>query len=553
MVGLRFPWKSSAENPELVLGILGCEVVGLMSKVVNLWHCLSDKEIQRLREQIEDSVGVKTLVSEDDNYLIELALEEIIENFGCLSKSVVRLSWRCKDPLYHRLEQFFKDPLQTYFQWFGLVYRWKKMEKKVKKMEKFVSVTMQLSQEQDVLVELEQTLRRMQKNSQLDRVKLLEQQQKVMWQRQEVKNLRGLSPSVRTYDYIVRLLARSLFTILERLKLVFGVIEMASAEGKNNCEPRNSDFLRAHSFSAHLHSSVHPSETNVCDFSSGPPVGSFAKQGASVGKNSLNDLLQQDPHQSLTQHIKIHNSKSRRHRGSFSGCMVGRVYSPVVENCRPPVGGSMRLSPTYTKTVNNTKSKVPLSSSNNVYLKLAMFNSKSKLLNLRASTLGEAALALHYANVIILIEKLVSAPHLISADARDDLYNMLPTTVRASLRAKIKLFAKTMGSSVYSPALAAEWNMALIQILEWLAPLAHNMIRWHSERNIEKQHEVAKTNVLLVLTLYHANCAKTEAAITELLIGLNYMSRISGVNEKAILHSAGKLPRKEIIREQASS
>ncbi|XP_062117491.1 protein PSK SIMULATOR 1-like [Humulus lupulus] len=553
MVGLRFPWKNSAENPEPVIGILGCEVVGLMSKVANLWHCLGDKEIQRLREQIEDSVGVKMLVSEDDNYLFELALEEIIENFGCLSKSVVRLGRRCKDPLYHRLEQFFKDPFQTYFQWFGLAYRWKKMEKKVKKIEKFVAVTMQLSQEQDVLVELEQTLRRMQKNSQLDRVKLLEYQQKVMWQRQEVKNLRGLCPSVRTYDYIVRLLARSLFTILERLKLVFGVIQMASAEGKNNCEPRSSDcLLRTHSFSTHLHSSVHPSETNVCGFSSGPPVGSFAKQVANVGKNRLSDLLQQDPHQSLTQRIKLQNSKSRRHRGSFSGCMIGGVYSPVVENCRPLVGGSMRLSPTYMKTANNTKSKGPLSSSNNVYLKLAMFNSKSKLLNVRASTLGEAALALHYANVIILIEKLVSSPHLISADTRDDLYNMLPTTVRASLRAKIKLFAKTMGSSVYSPALAAEWNMALLQILEWLAPLAHNMIRWHSERNIEKQHEVAKTNVLLVLTLYHANQAKTEAAITELLIGLNYMSRISAVNERAILWSAGKQPCK-INRELASS
>ena len=47
-------------------------------------HFLSDKEIQRLREQIEDSVGLKTFVSEDDIYIFELALEEIIEIFGVL-------------------------------------------------------------------------------------------------------------------------------------------------------------------------------------------------------------------------------------------------------------------------------------------------------------------------------------------------------------------------------------------------------------------------------------------------------------------------------------
>lgn len=545
MVGLRFPWKSSVENQEPVIGILSFEVAGLMSKVVNLWHCLSDSEIQRLREQIEDSVGVKRLVSEDDDYLMELALEEIIENFGCLSKSVVRLSKRCKDPLYHRLELFFKDPVQNYFQWFGLVYRLKKMEKKVKKMERFVAVTMQLSQEQDVLVELEQTLRRMQKNTQSDRVKLLEFQQKVMCQRQEVKNLRGLSPSVRTYDYIVRLLARSLFTILEKLKLVFGVNHVVSEEGKNNCVPRNSDYLPlTPSFSAHLHFSVHPSETKLFGFSSGPPVRSIANQGINADKLSLNDFLQQDPHQSSTQGGKLHKSKSRRHRGSFSGCIIGGSYSPVVENSKPKVGGSMRLNPTYMKIVDNTKnsSKAPLSSSNIVYLKLAMFNSKSKVLNVRASTLGEAALALQYANVIILIEKLASSPHLVSPDARDDLYNMLPTTIRAALRAKLKLFAKTMVSSVYNPALAAEWNMALLRILEWLAPLAHNMIRWHSERNIEKQHEVAKTNVLLVQTLYHANQAKTEAAITELLIGLNYICRVNGGNDKTFSETAGRRP-----------
>lgn len=533
---LRFPWKSAAESAEPVLGILAFEVAGLMSKVVNLWHSLSDKEILRLREQIADSEGIKKFVSEDEDDLMELVLEEIIENLGCLSRSVVRLSKRCVDPVYHRLEQFYVDPVHNDFQWFGWAYKWKKMDRKVKKMERFVAVTMQLSDEQDVLVELEQTLRRMQANAQLDRVKLLEFQQKVMWQRQEVKNLRGMSPWVRTYDYIMRLMARSLFTILERIKLVFGANQMASEGHKNYCQPRNSDYLpRTHSFPVATQSSIHPSETNGSGFSSGP-LRSNSKSGINSDKNAVNEGRQEDHHRSSAERGKFQNSKSKRHGGSFGGCMTGVSQSPIVESCKPTVGGSMRLIPTYMKNDPVKRpSKAPLSSSNNIYFKLALFNSNSKLLNLRPSTLGDAALALHYANVIKLIEKLASSPHLISPDARDDLYSMLPTTIRAALRAKLKSYAITRGSSVYNPALASEWNLAVLQILEWLAPLAHNMIRWHSERNIEKQHEVSRTNVLLVQTLFHANQVKTEAAITELLLGLNYFCRISGVNEMTIV------------------
>jgi hypothetical protein len=143
-------------------------------------------------------------------------------------------------------------------------------------------------------------------------------------------------------------------------------------------------------------------------------------------------------------------------------------------------------------------------------------------------TLGDAALALHYANVILLIEDLASSPHLIGLDKRDVLYNMLPTTIRTALRARLKSYARNMASSVYNAALVAEWHQALGQILEWLCPLALNMVRWHSDRNFEKQDAVSGTNVLLVQTLYFANQAKTEAAITELLVGLNYICRTGG-------------------------
>ena len=75
-----------------------------------------------------------------------------------------------------------------------------------------------------------------------------------------------------------------------------------------------------------------------------------------------------------------------------------------------------------------------------------------------------------------------------------------------------------------------------MQILEWLAPLAHNMIRLQSELNFEEQHVVSRSNVLLVQTLHFANLAKTEAAITALLVGLNYVCRIGRAHNEKALH-----------------
>ncbi|XXG43166.1 hypothetical protein AAC387_Pa01g3268 [Persea americana] len=152
------------------------------------------------------------------------------------------------------------------------------------------------------------------------------------------------------------------------------------------------------------------------------------------------------------------------------------------------------------------------------------FFSNMDVLKPPPSTLGAVALALHYANLIIIIEKMVRSPHLIGVDTRDDLYSMLPTTMRVLLRKRLR----GVGYSASDPALAGEWREALRRILEWLSPLAHNMIRWQSERSLEQQKTVARqstTGVLLLQTLYFADQVKTEAAIAELLVGLNYVWR----------------------------
>lgn len=156
-------------------------------------------------------------------------------------------------------------------------------------------------------------------------------------------------------------------------------------------------------------------------------------------------------------------------------------------------------------------------------MRSSKFGSKSRLTqHASPSTVGGSALSLHYANVVIVVEKLLKYPHLIGEEARDDLYQMLPTSLKTSLKANLRSYLKNV--SIYDAPLAHDWKEAIDGTLSWLAPLAHNMIRWQSERNFEQHNQIVKkTNVLLLQTLYFADREKTEAAICKLLVGLNYI------------------------------
>ncbi|XP_014512291.1 uncharacterized protein LOC106770948 [Vigna radiata var. radiata] len=500
--------RKSASDSKEVIGILAFEVAGLMSKVVSLWHSLSSREIMITKEWIVKSVGVKMLVSDDEDFLMELALSEILNNFESLAWSVVRLSKRCKDPVYHGYEYFLHNPLQHYVQWSGWEYAWKKMERKVKKMDRFVAAMSLLSQELEVLTEREQTFRRMKTNRQLHGVKLLEFHKRVMWQRQQVKTLRDMSPWNRSHDYVVRLLARSLFTILERIILVFGNRPIPIENQENESfSPSLNHLTRSHSFSSLMHSSKADSRR----FSSQR----FESKQGFVEEKTKNKRKKK------RQQVLHSESKQFKNFGPFIGCTSVGNNSPVAQTCMP----------SNVKNIQNIVDKKSLTCRRRIYFKLYM---KDRL-KPGESTLGCSALALHYANVIVLIEKMVSAPHLIDHETRDDLYNMLPTTIRTALRSKLKWYAKSTRHSVDETSLAMEWSLVLSHILEWLVPLAHNMIKWHSERNFEREQSACKANILLVQTLYFANQAKAEAAMVELLVGLHYVCRI---NTKARMREA---------------
>ncbi|KAL9412128.1 hypothetical protein AB3S75_045697 [Citrus x aurantiifolia] len=409
-----------SNNKKSNVGVLAFEVAGIMSKLLHQWQALSDKNIIRLRNDSISLEGVRKIVSNDESFLLGLACAELAENTRLVAKAVSSLSKRCEDSNLRSFDRSFEEFANSGHDSFSWVLSSKDMEAKNKKMDRYVTVTATLYKEMEELSVLENALKKtLQCNeyeASVKEQKILDLQQKVIWQRQEVKYLKERSLWNRSFDTVVSILTRHVFTVLARIKLVFGI----GHHGYPAYLPR----------SLSASATVHPTENpNSCNgFVSGP--------------------------------IMIKSSDG-------------------------------------------------------------FFESNSKILKPPATTLGAAALALHYSNLIIIIEKMIKSPQLVGVDARDDLYAMLPRSIRSSLRARLK----GVGFSASDPVLAGEWRNALGRILSWLSPLAHNMIKWQSERSFEQQNLLPKTNVLLLQTLYFANKEKTEAAITELLVGLNYIWR----------------------------
>ncbi|KAL1545757.1 hypothetical protein AAHA92_22444 [Salvia divinorum] len=482
----------SSSRREPIVGILAFDVSRMMSKVVKIWNSVSARQIARLKVEISNSIGIHRLVSADDNYVLDLAIAEIIDNLMDLGKSVAILGNKCADSTYHNLEPIFNDPSAIDPKWYGWQYRLKKMERKVKKMDKFVAATEQLHTELQELVDYEQSLKRMRAGANFGKMKLIECQHKVLWQRQEVKTLQEMSPWVRTYDYVVRLLLRSLFTIIERIKYALG----SSQIGDGNewfPSPCNSmsGLEQSNDHGACMRRTCSYSASRAC-------------------KNKMKGMSSYDRSPS-----SIRCGMQQQMIGGFTGCMTGGgIESPVLETYYGSSEKDGNEIEEACTTIPGRRLSTILSSERSFFL------SKRGLLNAPPSTLGYAALALHYACVIVLMEKLASSPQLISLDARDDLYDMLPLSIRSRLRVKLKAFSSTLDPFEYN---AAELSSEIAGILEWLSPLARNMIRWQSERNFERERVVCGSNILLVQTLHFANQADTEAAITELLMRLSYL------------------------------
>ncbi|CAL0321152.1 unnamed protein product [Lupinus luteus] len=505
-----------------------------MSKTVHLHKSLSDSEISKLRNEILKSECVKNLVSSDEAYLLELALVEKLEELNRVASVVSRLGKKCSVPALEGFEHVYGDMVSGVIDVKELGFLVKHMEGMVRKMDRYVSATRSLYSEMGVLNELERAAKKFQNNQNEESRRAFEL--KLKWQRQDVKDLKEISLWNQTFDKVVELLARTVCTIYARMAVIFGDSALrksslglggGSPPMQNECGlvsgqisvPMSSEKLRRHRSKRNGCHSGSVGRTAVerrgnigelayfqpedfgfpCGTSPGRLFMECLSLSSSVSKFDDEDYVIdfEDRYSHVSGYAVVNNVKKREHL-----CHSGGLYHAT---SGVPFTGDLRQVKTGVQSCST-------------------FGPKSRLaVYAPSSTLGGCALALHYANVIIVIEKICCYPHLVGEEARDDLYQMLPTSLRVSLKTKLKTYVKNL--AIYDAPLAHGWKVTLDGILRWLAPLAHNMIRWQSERNFEQHQIVSRTNVLLLQTLYFADKEKTEDAICELLIGLNYLCR----------------------------
>ncbi|KAK6122714.1 hypothetical protein DH2020_043533 [Rehmannia glutinosa] len=443
--------KKQGPQERQIIGILSFEVANVMSKIMNLHKSLSDHDILKLKNEILKSEGIKTLVSSDEKQLLELALVEKLDDLNRVATVVSRLGKKCTIPALQGFEHVYGDIISGVIDIKELGFLVKDMDSMVRKMERYVNSTVRLYREMEVMNELESATKKFQQNQHEESRKAFEQ--KLIWQRQDVRHLKDVSLWNRTFDKIVELLARTVCTVYARIYIVFG--------------------------DGHLRGT---SNTLISK--------------SQIGFTGMDDDDDDQSSQTFDS-ISIANSAKSDNTTIFSS-----FVRPINVD---PLNGENRQF--LSNSINGTK-----------------FQPKSRLLVYAPpKTVGGSALALHYANVIIVIEKLLRYPHLVGDEARDDLYQMLPTTLRKTLKAKLKSYTKDL--AIYDAPLAHDWRERLGAMLMWLAPLAHNMIKWQSERNFEQHQIVTRTNVLLLQTLYFADREKTEEVICEVLVGLNYICR----------------------------
>ncbi|VAI29765.1 unnamed protein product [Triticum turgidum subsp. durum] len=520
------------------VGMLSFEVAALMSRAASLWRALEEDQLARLRGEGVRLEGVRRLVADDDSALLALAVAEMAGACGDISCAVARLAGRCADPLLRRFDELFSGLIAggAGADSHGLRYAAaKKMDRKARKMQRLVAATGLLCQEIDVLAELEQGAR-------LRRVQFApgEAARRVARQRQEVDRLRTASLWNRSLDYAVRLLGRSLFTIVARIIQVFDLqpkkIAMNDYAMVSPAGARLS-FSWSNSFVGSTNSLVYPS-----DFPVDAPKRSTgaAKSGKAPNGDVRRFLLSRS--QSLKQ---LKWPVRGKH---LIGCMVSGSKSPNKEGWVHG-GHDLPLSFSYVSSNNDDFSGSYQTNesdrhSANRKLSTSVFECSSHdvLENAPETTLGAAALASHYANLVVFAEKLAISPRHICPDERDALYGMLTDSIRASLRARLRppsSAARKKGTPC-DRVLAAGWADTVQGILGWLAPVAHNTVRWRSERSFEQRNVGSGTSVLLLQTLHFADRDKTEDAIIELLVGLNYLWRYgTQLSAKPKLESVG--------------
>ncbi|KAJ6799125.1 uncharacterized protein M6B38_209400 [Iris pallida] len=211
-----------------VVGILSFEAAATMSRLVSLHRSLSDAEVSRLRSDAMRSQGVAYLNSTDQSFLLRLACAELVEALDAAAEDVSRLSRRCRgalpvgfDRLYTDLKSGSIDPSRLASS--------RSIEKKVKKMAKYVAATERLFHEMELLNAMEATERRKWSRfsgpipvQKLPQKPEAAPQLDIKSQLQKVRRLKEDSLWSQSFDKAVEVMALAAYSIFARICVVFG-------------------------------------------------------------------------------------------------------------------------------------------------------------------------------------------------------------------------------------------------------------------------------------------------------------------------------------------
>ncbi|KAK9289652.1 hypothetical protein L1049_007810 [Liquidambar formosana] len=460
--------KSSPPLPTM-LGILGFETAKTMSRLVSLYKSLSDEEVHKLRKEVIRSVGVTYLNSKDEGFLLNLACTERLEELDRAAITVTRLGQKCSDFGLTQFDLVYTDLKLGIIDIGKLDYSSKNIEKIIEKMERYIGATSSLYSALESLTEMEMSEKKLsqwRKNlgpAQSQRTNFDLFDHKLAYQRKQVRHFYEVSLWNQTFDKSVGLMARIVCIVYARICIVFGPY----MSGLPCFSPHQ---IRPHSL---LKQQIPGYSDTYCFLDDRPKEKRTSKSGPMPKTSARTGFVR---------------FGSRESNLLFSHDLGFRVAFGIGRN---------ENKRTETRRNNKVFQAAP------------------------PSTVGGSGLALRYANVIILAERYLNAPVIMNDDARRELYHMLPESLKLAVRSKLRRSA----SNDEDQSLAEGWREAMEGILEWLAPMAHDTVRWQAESNFDKQKFDARPTVLLLQTLHFSDKEKTEAAIAELMVGLSCIYR----------------------------
>ncbi|PIA54652.1 hypothetical protein AQUCO_00900902v1, partial [Aquilegia coerulea] len=456
--------KKKDSKSSPVLGILAFEAARTMSRLVSLYKSLSEEQIDKLRKEVLRSQGVAYLNSMDEAFLLKLACAERIEDLDRSAVTVSRFGKKCSDPGLNQFEFAYAD-LKLGFVDIAKLDS-KGMEKSIEKMEKYISATSGLYAALESLSELEALERKTKR-----------------W-----KDHSGPMPiQITKQEFSEQKLS----------------IQKQRVQHFKDASLWNQPFDRIVGFMARTVCVIY---SRICVVF-GPDISVLPN--ISTRHHRFSSLQNLDDHESVKKesvtwrsgpittqkikHIGVHPFRSTELKpvpGENIGFRIG-----LKENHESGFGWVEKTTRLYQQAP--------------------------------PTTVGGSGLALRYAMVIITLEKYLESPSSLTDSGREDLYQMLPESLKTGLSSKLKKLYKNQDDSEWweDEALAQGWKDGLDVIMGWLGTMAHDTVKWINERSFEKYNFDAKPTVLLLQTLVFADKEKTEAAIVEIMVGLSFICR----------------------------